>query len=270
MIEGEDGYEFYYDAANGKVMVFESATVTPTGTVAITPHADSAGTPAGTVSTPTFTGTAPTIETITMTDDDSSSSKGVQLYVVTEDGFNCHLEFVSPTNADGHATPESGSSNTIYIADDDSSSSNGVALYFDEDGTAQQRWIAANVSNSNCFMPISGYESIIIADDDSSSTNGVAVYFDEDAANAYERFLFVSPTNVDGTNSTTDVLYSQALVAAGLVSTPTFTGAALATHSHASTAAFTGTATTAAPLAEVGAATSLAGVDNINIVVKGW
>lgn len=61
MVQGEDGYEFWFNPATGKVLVYQSATVTP----------------AGTVSQPTFTGTPATIPTtVTLT----SGTAGEQVW----------------------------------------------------------------------------------------------------------------------------------------------------------------------------------------------
>ena len=53
--QGEDGYVFFYVPSAGKVMAFQTATLTPSGTIAITPNAVTAGVPAGTNAAPALT-----------------------------------------------------------------------------------------------------------------------------------------------------------------------------------------------------------------------
>ena len=237
MVEGEDGYEFYWDGANGKVLAYQTATLTPTGTVAA----------------PTFTGTGPVAENIIITDDNSAADNGVQVYLDT-DGIIAVLWFVSPTNADGTGTLANGG-NGYFVEDDDDAAAAGTPLYFDEDAAnADERFLAVGSLNADQFIRVAGGKFIRVKDDDSAASNGVAVYFDEDSTNSYERFLFVSPTNTDGVGSTDDVYFGLGSTPAGTNSAPTFTGVA----------------TTAAALGEVTAATSLANVDRINIVIKGW
>ena len=72
ILQAEDGYSFFWDAANGKVMVFQGAAGTPSGTVGST----SAGTPAGTVAAPTFTGTASTTGEVSAFTGTGQSSSG--------------------------------------------------------------------------------------------------------------------------------------------------------------------------------------------------
>jgi hypothetical protein len=142
--------------------------------------------------------------TVTVTDLDAAASTGVAVYVhvdeVSEQGSdNAHLEFVSPTNADGTGTAYNGGP-TYYIQDDDNAASGGLALYFDEDATLGSRFLAN--TGRNCYVDIGGGRVIKVTADASPSSAGVQVYFDEDAATSYGRLLFVSPTNASGSDTT--------------------------------------------------------------------
>lgn len=141
---------------------------------------------------------------VEVTDLDAAASTGVAVYVhvdeVMEQGSaRAHLEFVSPTNADGTGTAFSGGP-TYYIQDDDNAGTGGVALYFDEDATLGSRFLAN--TGRDCYVDIGEGRTIKVTANASPGTPGVQVYFDEDGANAYERLLFVSPTNADGSDTT--------------------------------------------------------------------
>lgn len=89
LIQGEDGYQFWYNGSTGKILAFQTATITPAGTVAITPHADSAGTPAGT--------NASTTIAVTYTD---TTSGMVPLYVTDTSGtISFYAVFTTDTSA---------------------------------------------------------------------------------------------------------------------------------------------------------------------------
>lgn len=137
---------------------------------------------------------------IVFKDDDNAATAGVAVYVhvdeVLEQGTAlAHLEFVSPTNADGTGTLSNGGA-TYFIQDDDLAATGGVALYIDEDATLGSRLLAN--TGRDCFVMVGDGEFIKITHNATPGTPGVQVYFDEDAANAYERLLFVSPTNANG------------------------------------------------------------------------
>lgn len=156
----------------------------------------------GAVSAPAFTGTAPTGVTINVTDADGAAAAGVALYVhvdeVIEQGsVLAHLEFVSPTNADGTGTVSSGGA-TYYVQDDDNAATGGVALYFDEDATAGSRFMAN--TGRDCYVMLSNGDFLKVTHVADPAAVGVQVYFDEDAANAHQRALFVSPTNANGSD----------------------------------------------------------------------
>jgi len=421
IVEGEDGYMLYYDGENKKLMMFQTGTLTPDGTIG-----DAGGfTPSGTVSQPTFTGTAFAAATALVMDDDSAGTTGTAVWLMLDDGKMEEAILASENASAATAqldTDEGLSTFVVYkplddeivnVTDDDSASSNGTALYFRWNGQGVDGILtSANANNANVtFTCNDGGDTVPVPDDDNAalagsvaiyfdedatdgnrflaitptgldsyvqttvgrwlkityaanpSGSGVQVYFNDDAANSYERLLFVSPTDTDGTNtndsatafsavedvtmvavyfdedgtaqqrfmqttssavdiavpfvdltdptlsprllnvvydatassnvavyfdddavavderllfvSPTDTDGTDALNAAisyyaavdvGAVSQPTFAGAIEADHTHS----WAGTPVSGAALTEVGAATSVADVDRINFVVKGF
>lgn len=171
-LQSKGGYQLEYDAANQKIKAYQP--VQPI-----------------------------TAESILITDADGAAAAGVVVYAHTSDGVTAHLEFVSPTNANGTCTLTNGGS-TLYIKDSDAAAG-GVQVYFDEDGTnADERLLIVSPTGADLLVPLANGTVIRLNHDADAATKGVAVYFDEDAANAYERLLFVSPTDEDGTGSTDD------------------------------------------------------------------
>lgn len=144
-------------------------------------------------------------QSVGVKDDDSAASNGVALYVHVDETLEqgtplAHLEFVSPTNADGTGTISSGGA-TFYVQDDDAAATGGVALYFDEDATVADERFLANTGR-DCYVMLSNGELLKVKHNATPGSAGVQVYFDEDASNSYQRLLFVSPTNANGTGYT--------------------------------------------------------------------
>lgn len=142
--------------------------------------------------------------TITLTDSDDAATDGVAVYVhvdeVLEQGSAlAHLEFISPTNADGTGTVSDGGA-TFYLQDDDAANTGGFALYVDEDATSGSRLLAN--TGRDCYVMLSNGEFIKVTANATPGTPGVQVYFDEDGEETFERLLFVSPTDVDGSEVT--------------------------------------------------------------------
>lgn len=192
------GYAFDYNRTDDKILVYRAPGASPT-----------------------FTGTAPAGVTINFTDSDSAAATGVAVYAhvdeVLEDGsIFAHLEFVSPTNADGTGTLSNGGP-TFQIIDDDLAATGGFQVYLDEDATAGSR-LLANVG-ADCYVTTSTGDLIKITHNATPATPGVAVYFDEDAANSYQRLLFVSPTNANGTDTTSATVTLREGTPAGTIST---------------------------------------------------
>jgi len=153
---------------------------------------------------------------IEITDLDAAASTGVAVYVhldevMEQGGYKGHLEFVSPTNTDGSGTVSSGGA-SFKIQDDDAAATGGLALYIDEDGTAGARFLANTVHT--VYIELSNGEFLKVTPNADPGTPGVQVYFDEDATNSYERLMFVSPTDTDGSDSATGASVT-AVAAAG-------------------------------------------------------
>ena len=140
--------------------------------------------------------------TLTLTDSDTAETDGVELYVrPIGDGKKAKFFFVSPTNAMGSFTMSDGG-DTVYVYDSDEAAEEGSSqVYFDEDGTANSRLLTVSAINQDLYVETSSGRWIKIKDDDTAATNGVGVFFDENGANSYERLLFISPTDTDGSDT---------------------------------------------------------------------
>lgn len=158
-------------------------------------------------------------ETIGLTDADTAASAGVALYVhideVLEQGsYLGHLECATAGNADTTFALSNGGA-TVKVQDDDNAATGGLAVYFDEDGTSGAR-LLANTGHAVYIMASDG-TYVKITHNATPGTPGVQVYLDDDASNDYEKLLFVSPTNADGTdvvygpvNTATEAAYAEA------------------------------------------------------------
>ena len=191
-------------------------------------------TPAGTIATPTFTGTAnagttgtiddndnaatlghalyvvpaaasviaPTLvaenaATGLVKDSDTAATEGVAIYVVVDDpSFTDtyqlgHLEFVSPTNANGTCTVATGA-DTLTLFDDDAAATNGVAV---RAVAASGGLEATTGAAKDILVRTSTGKYLHINHATTGSTP--ELYFDEDAANTYERIRGVIVDNLD-------------------------------------------------------------------------
>jgi len=138
-----------------------------------------------------------TAETVAITDADGAAAAGVAIYAHTYDGVTAHLQFVSPTNANGTCTLNEGGS-TLFLRDADGAAG-GVQVYFDEAWNELQ---VVSPTGADLLLPLANGTLLPLYHNADAASEGVAVYFDEDATNAYERLLFVSPTDLDGTTET--------------------------------------------------------------------
>lgn len=151
-------------------------------------------------------------QSISVKDDDNAATAGVAVYVhideVIEQGtLLAHLEAVNANNADSVARLFQGGP-LIPIQDDDNAATGGLALFFDENDTAGLRFSAdfdriTGTDNAPAVVVRAEDGSFIrIKDQDNPSgeSGTVQVYFDDDAANDYQRLLFVSPTNANGSD----------------------------------------------------------------------
>lgn len=145
------------------------------------------------------------VNTGTVTDDDSAASNGTAVYVVPDvDGVTAYLESTTAGNADTTFTIGSGGP-AVFV--NDNNTPGGVQLYYDEDATdADSRFLAVTATGADQFITAADGSKIRVVYDASAATNGVAVYIDDDAASAHLKLLFVSPTNANGTYTTDDTV----------------------------------------------------------------
>lgn len=151
---------------------------------------------------------SPQVENINFTDSDDAASNGVAVYVhvdeVLEDGtYMAHLEFVGPSDADTSFELNDGGP-SAQVIDDDNAATGGVALYIDEDASSGAKLLAN--TGADAYVMASNGHFIKITANGSPSGAGVQVYIDEDASNAYEKLLFVSPTDADAIETTSSSL----------------------------------------------------------------
>lgn len=206
------GILWKYDQANIKLRGYEvggiaGQTFTGTanvGTSGVVTDNDSAATlghalyvvPFGAaVNAPTLT--AESSATGLIKDSDTAAADGVQIYVVVDDpSFHPtyqlgHLEFVSPTDANGTCTIATGAE-TLNLFDDDAAASNGVEVRAVAAGAGLE---ATTAASKDILIPVSSGKYIHINHATTGSTP--AIYFDEDAANTYERLQAVMVDNLD-------------------------------------------------------------------------
>jgi hypothetical protein len=143
--------------------------------------------------------------TLNLNDDDSAASNGLALYFRYTSGLFGQLAYVSPTNINSYFQVGNGSGINVAVNNDDNiavTTGGGVIIYFDEDATAGSRLLFISPMNKDGYVATSDPDVVIkITDADGAASAGVQVYFDEDASNDYEKALFVSPTNADGTET---------------------------------------------------------------------
>lgn len=158
-------------------------------------------------------GANPLIETpstIAVGDDDSAASNGTALFVVPNAIMPlASFESTTAGDADSRFATATGAIANV----NDSDSPGGSQVYFDEDGAAADgRLLHAN-SNApyDMLVPVSDGRAIKVAYSASAASLGVAVYFDDDAGDPADGLLFVSPTNADGSLTTSA---NRAIVAA--------------------------------------------------------
>lgn len=127
----------------------------------------------------------------------TAAADGVAIYVVVDDPnwSNTyqlgHLEFVSPTNANGSGTIANGAA-TITLFDDDAAASNGVAV---RAVAASGGLEATTGASKDILVQVSTGKYIHV----NHATTGATpeLYFDEDAANTYDRIQGVIVDTAD-------------------------------------------------------------------------
>ena len=235
VFSGEDGIVFVWNRSTAKVMAYNQAGGTPSGSVAVTPHADSAGaitvtphadsagaltitphsdtagTPAGTVSQPSFAGTTFAASTVTVADDDTAATNGTAIFIRVQDGQMGEGMIVSESSggttalfasSEGLKTfvvwaPVGGE--TIEVVDDDSAATTGTALYVKSIGSGQKATlgsVSANTANSSFDLGDGGSTVAVNYSSIADSDGGVQVYFDEDGISG-SRFSAITSTGKD-------------------------------------------------------------------------
>ena len=211
-VDPKSGYVFEYDYTNSLLLAYVSAAyapaltgTAPAGTAGVVTDNDSAATlghqlyvlpVAGGSAAPSNLQAEASAAGL-VKDSDTAASDGVALYVVVDDANWSgtyqlgHLEFVSPTNANGTCTIATGAA-TLNIYDDDAAATNGVAIR----AVAASGGIEATTAASkDILIPVSTGKFIHVNHATTGSTP--ELYFDEDAANTYERIQGVIVDNAD-------------------------------------------------------------------------
>lgn len=152
------------------------------------------------------------IATGAVVDDDDAASNGTAVYLHLDENSwfglpSGHLESVTAGDASVHFDIGNGGPR-VRVKDDDAAATGGLQVYFDEDASSpDSRFLVNNtVTGKDVFVFGSDGSAVRIKHDANAASVGVALYLDDDAANIYERLLFVSPTNVDGSYATDDLV----------------------------------------------------------------
>lgn len=188
----------------------------------------SGGNISGTVSAPTFTGTAIASEAITLTDDDTAATNGRALWIQDIDGIGARFATTLASSTDGTGTLATSGSFFTVTHDSTITPVRGAVyqLYFDEDASGTGNRLLANFLNQkDHYISLPNGTAIKITHSSTASSLGVAVYFKKSGAQL-TKLRFVSPTNTAGSATTDTALRGFSGVAAGSNSTPSFTGTA--------------------------------------------
>lgn len=201
-----EGMPLFWDQANAK------ATPLPVG-----PHigeAESAALLAATtgrvIVRPSCSPLAATPKTLTLTDDDNAAATGTALMVAV-DGKGAYLASANAGGADAHFKDADAADAVVVDYNANPAANLGaVQVYVDEDAALGSRFLCVSPLGLDLFVPTVGGRFVRIAHDADAATSGVALYFDDDGADAAARLLFVSPTNEDGTETTSLALAAAA------------------------------------------------------------
>lgn len=140
----------------------------------------------------------------TVTDDDSATTNGTDLFVALRDG--AVGRFYS-NNAGGNNAPIQTADGALAIVFDDADPVTNLAamvVYCDEDATDADGRLqhASTYYTKDIFVPFSDGRCLRIAYNSAAASAGVATHFDDDAADSALSMLFVSPTDADCATST--------------------------------------------------------------------
>lgn len=212
IIDADDsnGYIYKIDRPNNKLRIYQGgagnlAGAGGTGLTGTVDDNDNAATlghalyviPYGVPGVQAVNLTAEASATGLLNDNDSAASNGVLIYVVVDDPNWSgtyqlgHLEFVSPTNANGTCTIASGA-DTLTLFDDDAAATNGVVV---RAVAASGGLEATTAASKDILVQLSTGKYLHINHATTASTP--SIYFDEDAGNTYERLQAVVVDNGD-------------------------------------------------------------------------
>lgn len=282
LIQGEDGYMFWYNASTGKVLVFQTATLTPAGSVSstftgvnatITPSAALAGAPVFTGANATI---SPTAASSALTFSGANETISPTAALAGAPVFSGANETISPTAALAGAPVFTGANATISptatMTLRDNTPATGYAVYYDP-ATHDFNYYSGVPGTDNATIVVTGasYTPEGTVSTPAITVTGASYTPSGTVSTPAITVTGASYTPAGTINTPTITVTGASYTPEGTVSTPaiTVTGASY-TPAGTVASSFTGTPTTAAPLAEVGAGVSLAGVDKVNYTCVGW
>jgi hypothetical protein len=170
VIQPVAGFNFLWDSANSKIMVYRGAPG----------------------------------PSVLLQDDDSAATTGKALHVVTTldvDLVTAGLASVTDGNANtlfriGALGP------IVMVLDDNSAASNGTDLYFDED---LKKFLTVQGANHDVKINLSDGRVIPVYDDNSAASNGILVYCDDNASSDHLKLFIVATANADITYNVGEV-----------------------------------------------------------------
>lgn len=270
VVQGEDGYEFYWNRATGKIMVLnapnsagtlanESAHTHAVALDGGVSDATSAGTPAGTNGSSTVEpylnadpdgAVAPAIA-LTHNADCAAGLSANPLYalqeslssqnIVTLESNNNGAAGVSGETADGTVH---GSAASVRFWVEHDATPEGVQIYVDEANGDQLEFVSPTDTDAFIVMPFEavagvpqGYGVIVRIHDDDTAATGKPLAFDDNGA-ADAQLCFTDTGGVGGTVPAADVTLTVPSFVGngqdrgGVAAAQTFTGDAMGTHTH--------------------------------------
>jgi hypothetical protein len=165
---------------------------------------------------PTVATDGETAATGLIQDEDLAATNGVLVYAHIDGNPGIagaargHLEFVSPTDADGRGEFDATYKGQYFIKDNDAAATNGYVVKPQAAGAGFRADfdLASPAGGGPIYVPLSAggtghaninYEKVFLAIADSDTATDPSIYFDEDAAEESERMLCVVVDNADET-----------------------------------------------------------------------
>ena len=168
-IEPTDGMSFAYDYTNSKVKAY---------------------------------GTGPM--PVLMTDLDAAATDGELVYVhideATSDRKIGHFESVTIGNATTGFQGTATNTSTGTMWDDNAAATAGTLVFCDENGDTDlsaAKLMFVSPINEDVYVPMSDGSYLTIYDLDAAASTGVQLYYDDNATNAYNKLMFVTPSNAN-------------------------------------------------------------------------